>query len=227
MRRINPPSWPYARAWTRPRATPSALCARSPAPQAHAELPRSLRHRPRAPRRLPSPSTPRCRRHTPPRSCAPPAVFPAQPPRHDSSRVRRSSIRKIHTPAARLGSVRRRWRKKVRTYRLFHAVVQDAIDFFHRRPLQLPPKHAFDRLQMLRFPSSEQSDRHVRLVKHPSHRKMDDALAVLFPSELVESRHSFEVLRVSRLLEFRIHTANIIGRKLCVGAHTSAEQPPA
>ena len=74
----------------------------------------------------------------------------------------------------------------------------------HCRRVDMPTRQARERFQLIRSPRTPKGEHRRLPVKHPAQRKVDDAPAIIFLREAVESFNRLQILRKPRRLELRV-----------------------
>jgi len=87
--------------------------------------------------------------------------------------------------------------------------LENAIDLRLRRCVEPPAAYTVDRLQLTRVACAPQRGRDS-LIQHPADRQVDDAPSELLLREFVELLYGRQILRETRLPEFRIAAAKVV-----------------
>src|SRR6516165_8976538 len=105
---------------------------------------------------------------------------------------------------------RERWGHELRSHGVANTLRKDAIDFRHGGPVDSPPHHVVDRLELIGPPSAPERDARVVAIENPAHSKMDDPLAIAFLGKLIELGDGLEILLKSRSPKLWIALAQVV-----------------
>src|SRR5262249_13046262 len=106
-----------------------------------------------------------------------------------------------------LGRDRERRCHELRSHRVRDTLRKDAIDVRHSGRVDSPPHHIVDRLELIGPACAPERDARVLAIENPTDGKMNDPLAIVFLSELIELSDCVEILLKSRNLELWIALA--------------------
>ena len=112
-----------------------------------------------------------------------------------------------------LGSCTGRRRHEFGADRIDDRLRHDPIDLELGAGVERPPEYLVDRLQLAGVARSPEC-RSRTPVEEPTHRQLDDPLAITLSGELIETPDSSEILQIARRLEFRVGQAKIVALEM-------------